>query len=133
MKVAIIVSVLVALSATKVLTEKRLELFRESGSGYDINAYFLAVNITSSLEHGIQLILCALVNLWLRNTTRSIASYIVDFILLGWISVSWALFFPIIVPPKNIVLVTGFFMAFFGMIFGGALPPVEFKGMPCEL
>mmetsp|Transcript_14473 Transcript_14473/g.31813 ORF Transcript_14473/g.31813 Transcript_14473/m.31813 type:complete len:646 (-) Transcript_14473:825-2762(-) len=41
LKVGTVASVLVGLSATKYFSEKQLEFFRESSSGYNINAYFL--------------------------------------------------------------------------------------------
>jgi hypothetical protein len=36
---------------------------------------------------------------------------------------------PLLVPPKNVVLVTGFCMAFFGLLFSGGLSPVTYEGM----
>ena len=49
-KISLILSLLIALSATKALTDKRVEFFREAGSGYDTTAYFLAVNLVVTLE-----------------------------------------------------------------------------------
>ena len=49
-KISLVLSVLIALSATKALTDKRVEFFREAGSGYDTTAYFLAVNLFTTLE-----------------------------------------------------------------------------------
>ena len=47
--------------------------------------------------------------------------------MLGWLCTSWALLLPLLVPPKNVVLVVGFFMAFFGLLFSGGLAPVEYE------
>ena len=120
-KLGVIVSVLVGLTATKILTEKRSEFFREAGSGYDINAYFCAINIISSLEHSIQVLIASMFALWLRNSLASWYSYYVNFLLLAWLCVSWALFFPLVVPLKNVVLVTGFYMTFFALLFSGTV------------
>merc|ERR1712176_729059 len=49
LKLGVIIPVLLGLSASKVLTEKRVERFRESASGYNLNAYYLAVNITATV------------------------------------------------------------------------------------
>jgi hypothetical protein len=61
LKVGIITAVLMGLQSTKVLTNKRIEFFREASSGYNINAYFVAINITATLEHSTQaVIICGL-------------------------------------------------------------------------
>jgi hypothetical protein len=44
-----------------------------------------------------------------------------------WLVVSWSLFIPLVVPPNNVVLGVGFFMAFFGLLFSGALAPVQYR------
>jgi len=49
--------------------------------------------------------------------------------MLMWLVVSWSLFLPIFVPPNNVVLVVGFFIAFFGMLFSGGLPPLLYKDL----
>ena len=156
-KVAVITAVLLGLSAAKVLTSKRLEFFREAGSGWseyfpkwtpiafsillgvflingtmlfdpDSNAYFLAVNITSTVEHVVQMFLAAGCAYWLRDSaTSSWYTYQVQFIMLMWMVVSWSLFLPLLVPPNNVVLGVGFFIAFFGLLFCGALAPVMYK------
>lgn len=38
------------LTATKHITDHRLEFFREAGIGYNINAYFAATNVTATLD-----------------------------------------------------------------------------------
>lgn len=49
-KISLVLTLLIALSTTKALTDKRVEFFREAGSGYDTTAYFLAVNLFVTLE-----------------------------------------------------------------------------------
>ena len=114
------VAILVAISATKIITEKRKEFFREAGSGYNINAYFFAVNIVATMEHSVQIIICAAFDLWLRSSFALWYSYIVSFLLLGWIAVSWALLFPLLVRRDNMVLVTSFCMLLTCFLFSGA-------------
>eukprot|EP00587_Corethron_hystrix_P006155 CAMPEP_0113302432 /NCGR_PEP_ID=MMETSP0010_2-20120614/3245_1 /TAXON_ID=216773 ORGANISM="Corethron hystrix, Strain 308" /NCGR_SAMPLE_ID=MMETSP0010_2 /ASSEMBLY_ACC=CAM_ASM_000155 /LENGTH=527 /DNA_ID=CAMNT_0000156217 /DNA_START=1562 /DNA_END=3142 /DNA_ORIENTATION=- /assembly_acc=CAM_ASM_000155 len=127
LKVAVITSVLVSLAATKAMSEKKLEFFRESSSGYDRNAYFVAINITSTIEHSIQMVLAGFVCAVIRNPLTSWFAFIGNFVMLGWVSVSWALLFGVILPTKNLVVFTGFFMASCGILVGGAIPPIEYK------
>ncbi len=54
LKIGIIVAVLVGLQATRILTSKRIEFFREASSGSDINAYFTAINIVATAEPSVQ-------------------------------------------------------------------------------
>jgi len=105
-----------------------LEFFREAASGYDVNAYFLAVHIMSTLEHFAQATLAAIAAYWIRDSLVAGANYLVAFLMMTWLCVSWALLFPLIVAPKNVVVVTGFFMAFFGILFSGGLAPVTYEG-----
>ena len=127
-KIAIITGVLVGLTAAKFLTEKRLMFFREAGSGYDVNAYFLSVNLTGMVVHSMQMVICSLFAFWLRDSVAKWHSYYVHFIMLAWLCVSWAMLIPLLVPPNNVVLATGFFMSFFGLLFSGGLAPVMYKG-----
>jgi putative exporter of polyketide antibiotics len=66
---------------------------------------------------------------WIRNPVANGFSYFVHFLLLSYICVSWALLVPMVVPPENVVLVIGFFVAFFGLLFSGAFPPIMYPGM----
>lgn len=125
--VAVIGSVLIALTAVKSITEKRLEFFREAGSGYNSNAYFLAVNVFTTIDQGCQILVAAIVAEWLRHPVSTRINFYVAFLLLGWVSVSWSLFIPLVVPPKNTLVLIGFFMAFFGLMFGGTTPPVTYE------
>jgi len=124
----VVIAVLVGLTATKDLTEKRNEFFRESGSSYDVNAYFAAVNIVSTVEHTVQVIFSSMFALWLRNSLASWYSFYIHFLLLAWLCVSWALVFPLLIPPKNVVLVTGFYMTFFALLFSGGIDPIKYTG-----
>lgn len=129
MKSGVVIAVLVGLTATKIITEKRVEFFREAGSGYDINAYFFAVNIIATFEHSMQVLAASIFALWLRNSIAVWYSFFVNYLLLAWLCVSWALFFPLIVPQKSVVLVTGFFMTFTALLFSGGIEPVTYNGM----
>ncbi|CAB9510243.1 Putative white-brown complex homolog protein 30 [Seminavis robusta] len=122
----VVVAVLVGLTATKIITEKRNEFFREAGSGYNINAHFCAINLIATLEHGVQVMLSSMFALWLRNSIASWYMYYVNFLVLSWLCVSWALVFPLLVGPSNVVLVTGFYMCFFALLFSGGVPPVRY-------
>eukprot|EP00538_Stauroneis_constricta_P012480 CAMPEP_0119548188 /NCGR_PEP_ID=MMETSP1352-20130426/2157_1 /TAXON_ID=265584 /ORGANISM="Stauroneis constricta, Strain CCMP1120" /LENGTH=1292 /DNA_ID=CAMNT_0007593377 /DNA_START=125 /DNA_END=4003 /DNA_ORIENTATION=- len=127
LKSGLIIAVLIGLQATKIITTKRVEFFREAASGYDLNAYFLAVNIVATLEHSVQIMLASFFSIWIRNPLGSWASYFVHFLALTWVSVSWALFFPQVIPPENVTVVIGFFFAFCGLLLGGAFPPMTYK------
>jgi len=129
LKIGVITSILVGLSAAKSITNKRLEFFREAGSGYDVNAYYLSVNIISTIEHSTQMFIAGVCTAWIRASASAWYLYCVQFIMLGWLSVSWALFLPLLVSPANVVLVVGFFMAFFGLLLGGTESPVLYSGM----
>merc|ERR1712127_348502 len=50
-------------------------------------------------------------------------SFILNFAMLGWVSVSWSFLLSTVVPPKNIVVVLGGFLTFTNIFLTGALPP----------
>jgi hypothetical protein len=127
MKVGIILCIIVGLTATGTITSKRLEFFREAGSGYDLNAYFFAVNILSTIEHSIQVLVAAVFATWIRHPIASHASYYVHFLLLAWLAVGWAMLFPMVCPADSVTLLSGFFYAFCGLIFSGAFSPFGYK------
>jgi hypothetical protein len=127
LKVGIIISVLLGLTAMRILTKKRLQFFREAGSGYNLNAYFFAVNIVATLEHSVQVLIAAAFAFWIRNPLASAASFFVHFFLLAWVTVSWALFIPMVVSPDSVVLMAGCFFSFCGLMFSGAFPPIVYK------
>ncbi len=58
---SVILSVLVGLSATKIITEKQLQFFRETQSGVSATPYYLAANITSTVEQGSIAILASII------------------------------------------------------------------------
>ncbi|CAB9504093.1 Putative white-brown complex homolog protein 30 [Seminavis robusta] len=124
LKAGVILAVIIGLTATKPMTEKRVEFFRESGSGYDVNAYFLAMNIVTTVEHSAQLVIVGSAAYWLRDSIVGRGSYYASFLMLAWLTVSWALLLSVVVPPKNIFNIVGFFMAFSGLLFSGASPPI---------
>ena len=114
--------------ASKMLCEKRLELFREAGSGLNLTAYYMALNISSAIEHSIQIIIIATPLIWFRCTLSSYICTLLSFIMMAWLATSWSLFIPIIIPPKNVLIVLAFFVVLFSTIFGGLQPPVDFRG-----
>ena len=58
---AVIMSVLIGLSATKIITEKQLQFFREAQSGVSVTAYYLAASITCTVEQGSVAILASVI------------------------------------------------------------------------
>lgn len=114
-KCGLISSILVGLVATKDFSGKRLEFFREAGSGFNINAYFLAVNVTSTIEHSIQIFLAGGIAFWIRGSMGPWGVNFVNFLLVGWLAVSWAYIFSILLPPSVVVVSTGFFLSIFGI------------------
>lgn len=128
MKVGVISGVLLGLSAAKGYTDKRLEFFREAGSGYDVDAYYLALHITTLMEQLVMMFCTSVVVLWSRNTASNGISFILNFFFLDWVVTAWGLFFPIFVQPNSVIVVTGIFLAFFGMQFSGMVDPLLFVG-----
>lgn len=122
-----ILAVCVGLISTRMMTEKRVEFFREAGSGYDINAYFLAVNVMTTVEHSAQLLLVAIAAYWLRDSIAARASYYISFLMLAWLTVGWSLLLSVVVPPQNIFFLVGLFMALTGMILSGASSPTLYE------
>jgi len=104
-----------------------MEFFREAASGYNLNAYFFAINIISTLEHSAQVLIAAFFASWIRNPIASNVSYYIHFLLLAWLTVAWAMLLPMICPADSVVLIAGFFFAFCGLVFSGAFAPFEYK------
>jgi hypothetical protein len=94
--------VFLGLTATKIVTSKRLEFFREAASGYNLNAYFGPISILSTLEHSVHAIVSAVFASWIRNPVASNASYYTHFLLLAWVTIAWALLIPMVVPADNV-------------------------------
>lgn len=124
--IGVIVSLLVALQAARAMVDKRVEFFREAGSGNNISAYFIALNITTMIEYMLQMSLVAAVVFWLRNTLTNYSVFFVFFGLLAWTSSAWSFFFAGFIPPQNLSVTIGFFVTFSGLIFGGGLPPFDY-------
>ena len=59
MMIGVILSVIVGINATKIITEKRLEFFREAASGISVGAFYAAANITNTFEQGLSVIIAA--------------------------------------------------------------------------
>lgn len=127
-KMGVILTVLIGLTALKIITSKRKEFFRESGSGYNVNAYTCAINIMATLETSIQVTIAAMFALWLRSSLSTWQNFFVNFLALGWLATSWALLFPLLVPPENVYTVTGFYFVLFSLLFSGGIAPVMYKG-----
>ena len=127
--VGVITSVLIALSSARSLTGKKLEFNRDAGSGISVNAYFTAINVFTSMDLGIQLIITTMFAQWLRHSFVGYATFYTAFLSIAWVTISWALLIQLIVPPQNVNVLLAVFIAFFGLLFSGAMPPVDFKGM----
>ncbi len=95
----------------------------------DVNAYFLALNVTSTLEHLVQMVLAAGCAYWIRDSLTPWYTFQIQFLMLMWTTVSWSLLIPLLVPANNTVLAVGFFMAFFGLLFSGGIDPVTYTGI----
>jgi ABC-type multidrug transport system ATPase subunit len=121
---AIVVSVL----ATKLFRSKRQQFFREAASGYNVGAFFLARIIMGTLEHAFQAVLSALFAYSIRNSLSAWYSYVIHFLLLSWVSASWGIFLSLVMPRKHVNFVVGFLVAFFALMFCGAIPPIDFEG-----
>ena len=102
MMVGIILSVLIGLNATKIITEKKLEFFRESQSGVSVSAYYLAANITSTFEQGCAAIAGSVLAYLILVPSTSFLVYLWNFFMLSWLSVSWALLLSILVPLNSV-------------------------------
>jgi hypothetical protein len=114
------ISLLTTLSSAKVLSDKRNEFFREAASGFNINAYFLAVNLFVSLEVTVRMIILAMFAFSLRNTLSHPGAMILQFILFGWISSAWGFLYALIVPPSIVILVATCLTLFNAFCLGGA-------------
>jgi ABC-2 type transporter len=126
-KLSVLLAVLTALSGGKVLASKRKEFFREAASGYNVNAYMGAVNIIVTIEVAVQCAISGVVAIWLRNNLAKWGSLLLQFILVGWLSTSWALLFPMIVPEDNAIMATGFYVVISSLLFSGNQSPILYK------
>ena len=123
MMVGLILSVLNGLNATKVITERRLEFFREAQSGTSVTAYYLAASLTATVEQGFSAVVGSVLAFLVLKPATSYLVYLWNFFMLSWLSVSWAVLLAIIVPINSVSTVVGFFNAFFGLLFCGKVQP----------
>ena len=128
MKVGITASVLLGLAASKNFTDKQTEFFREAASGYNVNSYFLALHITTFIEHFVMIFITALLSLWYRNSFTDGISFVLNYVFLVWHVIGWGFIFPFVVPLENVSIFNGLFMAFTGIQFSGQLKPVTYQG-----
>ena len=54
---------------------------------------------------------------------------LISFVLLGWISSAWGMFFPIFCPPKHASIVTGVFVTFGCLLLSGQQAPFHYHGI----
>src|SRR5210317_149932 len=73
------------------------------------------------------MVLAAAACFWLRSSLTTWYSFFVDFLVLMWVTVAWALLLPLLVSPASVSMVVGFFVAFFALLFSGAVGPGEFS------
>ena len=122
-----IASLFIGISSAKPVRDKRLEFFRESGSGYSITAFFLAICSVSTLEYAIDITIAALLAIWIRSTIlQGILSFIVHCIFLSWTASAWGLFYSTWVAPGTVFLVVGLHMVI-SMFLCGAASSVTFE------
>ncbi|KAL7544721.1 hypothetical protein ACHAWF_008084 [Thalassiosira exigua] len=127
MMVGLIMSVLIALPATKIITDKKLEFYREAQSGISATAFYVAAVITTTIEQGIAAIVGSLFAFLVLIPSCTYTGFLANFIMLSWLTVSWALLIAVTVPLDSVKTVCGFFMAFFGLLFCGKVAPGEFN------
>ena len=122
-------SIVIALSTTRYLTDKRRQFFREAASGYSVTAYYIAINIWSTFEVTLKMLLIGTSYYTLRNSAASGGATLISFVLLGWISSAWGMFFPIFCPPKHASIVTGVFVTFGCLLLSGQQAPFHYHGI----
>ena len=129
MKSGALLVLLIGLLAAKTISDKRLEFFREAASGYNVDAYYLAINVITTIEHSAQVVVAAFFGHWLRNSLAAALPFYVNFLTLCWMCVSWALLLAVVLPPATVVVGVGFFMAVTALCFSGGLAPTEYRTM----
>ncbi|EJK75686.1 hypothetical protein THAOC_02585 [Thalassiosira oceanica] len=105
MMVGLVLAVLVGLNGTKIITDKRLEFFREASSGASVSAYYVAANFTTTFEQGVAAIISACLAYVLVLPSSDILVYIWNFWMVSWLSTSWSLLLTIITPAANVTTV----------------------------
>lgn len=127
-KVAVVFALLISLTTTKAVTSSRPQFVRESGSGYNFNAYFCAMNLVVTVEHTFRAIVASLIALCIRNSLALWYTFIVNFLMISWISASWGLLFALCIQEKYLIMAIGVHVVFFGLLFCGVIPPISFEG-----
>ena len=102
MMVGLIMSVLVGLNATKVVTNNKLEFFRECQSGSNVSAFYIAASVTATVEQGLIAIVGAMIAYLVTNPSSSFLVYFTFFFINSWLSVAWAHLLAIIVPFQSV-------------------------------
>lgn len=100
MLVGIIMSVLIGLNATKCITEKKLEFYREAQSGVNVTCYYLAASITSTVEQGLLSIIGSVIAYLILKPATSYTVLLWNFFMISWLSVSWSLLLSLLVPGE---------------------------------
>jgi len=119
---------MISVIATRSITKTRSQFYRESASGYNVAAFFWSQNIAATAVHSFQALLASLFAFCLRNTLSSWFSYVINFVMLSWLAVSWGLLFPLFVPIKYADKVTAIFVVFFALFFAGVISPITYEG-----
>jgi len=109
--VSFIITTLVGISAARAVSEKRLEFYRESASGCSVNAYFLALNIHTVFESAVQVIIAGILVNWLWSGLSHDGITFLNFVLLTWTTVAWAMLMALIAPPQLSMLFAVFYNA----------------------
>lgn len=102
MMVGLLMSVLVGLNATKVVTNNKLEFFRECQSGSNVSAFFIAASITATVEQGLVAVVGAMIAYLVINPSSPFLVYLTYFFINSWLSVAWAHLLAIIVPIQSV-------------------------------
>eukprot|EP00578_Thalassiosira_sp_NH16_P028307 CAMPEP_0181097656 /NCGR_PEP_ID=MMETSP1071-20121207/11688_1 /TAXON_ID=35127 /ORGANISM="Thalassiosira sp., Strain NH16" /LENGTH=351 /DNA_ID=CAMNT_0023180157 /DNA_START=101 /DNA_END=1156 /DNA_ORIENTATION=+ len=129
MMVGLIVSVLIGLNATKIITDKKLQFYREAQSGASVTAFYIAANITATTEQGFAAAVGSLLAFFVLKPPTSFLSILWNFFMLSWLTVAWALLLAVMVPQDSVTTVVGFFCAFFGLLFNGKVAPGTWKSI----
>lgn len=127
LKISILSGTLVALAASKSMSDKKDVVYREIDSGYNISSYFLALSTFSIIEHGSQLILASISTYWIRVPLQSSAPYILSFFMLHWGMVSWGHLLAIIIPRENLIVTAATYILSTGLLTSGIAEPITMQ------
>ena len=127
--VGLIVSVMIGLNGAKILTDNRLEFYREAQSGANVTAFYIAASITATVEQGFTAVIGSVLAYLVLKPSTSYLVFLWNFFMLSWLSVSWSLLISITVPLQSVTIVVGFFNAFFGLLFCGKIAPGTYKNL----